>query len=67
MPKYLVEIILIVEAENTTKARTIANRIIDMELPSEIEETIESFRCEEIKQIKEGEKACLRGATQASA
>jgi hypothetical protein len=67
MPKYLVEIILIVEAENTTKARTIANRIIDMELPSEIEKVIESFRCEEITQIDEGENPCLRRDTQASA
>lgn len=56
MPKYLVELVLIVEAENTAKAKAIANRIIDMKLPSEIEETIESFRYEEITEIKEGEK-----------
>jgi hypothetical protein len=56
MPRYLVELVLIVDAENTSKVKAIADRIIDMKLPSEIEETIESFRYEEITEIKEGEK-----------
>jgi hypothetical protein len=53
MPKYLVEIILIVKAKNPEEARKIADYIIDLPIPdSKIENKIESLRCEEIVQIK---------------
>jgi len=52
MPKYLVEIILIVNAKDADEARKIADYIIDLPIPdSEIENKIESLRCEEIVQI----------------
>jgi len=53
MPKYLVEIILIVEAENPQEARKIADYIIDLPIPDKkIENKIETLRYEEIVQIK---------------
>jgi len=52
MPKYLVEIILIVNAKDSDEARKIAGYIIDIPIPdSQIENAIESLRCEEIVQI----------------
>ena len=52
MPKYLVEIILIVDAQDPNEARKIAGYIIDLPIPDkEIESKIESFRCEEIVQV----------------
>jgi len=52
MPKYLVEIILIVKAKNPEEARKIADYIIDIPIPdSKIENAIESLRYEEIVQI----------------
>jgi len=53
MPKYLVEIILIVKAENPKEARKIADYITDLPIPGKkIENTIENLRHEEIVQIK---------------
>jgi len=53
MPKYLVEIILVVNAENPDEARKIADYIIDISIPdSKIEKAIESFRYEEIVEVK---------------
>jgi len=52
MPKYLVEIILIVNAKDPDEARKIADYIIDLPIPDkEVESKIESLRCEEIVQI----------------
>jgi hypothetical protein len=52
MPKYLVEIILIVNAKDPDEARKIADYIIDLPIPdSKIENKIETLRCEEIVQI----------------
>jgi len=52
MPKYLVEIVLVVNAKDSDEARKIADYIIDLPIPDkEIESKIESFRCEEIVQI----------------
>jgi hypothetical protein len=52
MPKYLVEIILIVNAKDPDEARKIADYIIDLPIPDkEIENKIESLRYEEIVQI----------------
>jgi len=52
MPKYLVEIILVVDAKAPEEARKIADYIIDLPIPDkEIENKIESLRCEEIVQI----------------
>jgi len=52
MPKYLVEIILVVKAINSEEARKIADYIIDIPIPDkEIENKIESLRYEEIVQI----------------
>jgi len=52
MPKYLVEVILVVNAEDPDEARKIADYIIDIPIPDkEIESKIESFRIEEIVQI----------------
>jgi hypothetical protein len=52
MPKYLVEIILIVNAKDPDEARKIADYIIDISIPdSKIESAIETMRCEEIVQI----------------
>jgi hypothetical protein len=52
MPKYLVEIILVVNAKDSDEARKIADHIIDLPIPDkEIENKLESLRCEEIVQI----------------
>jgi hypothetical protein len=52
MPKYLVEIILIIDAKDSDEARKIADYIIDLPIPdSKIENAIESLRCEEIVEI----------------
>ena len=52
MPKYLVEIILVVNAKDPDEARKIADYIIDLPIPDkEIENKIESQRCEEIVEI----------------
>jgi hypothetical protein len=52
MPKYLVEIILIVNAKDPYEARKIADYIIDMPIPDkEIENKIETMRYEEIVEI----------------
>ena len=56
---WLVELVLVVEAENINKVKEIADHIINVELPSKIDEAVESFRYEEITEIKEGDKACL--------
>jgi hypothetical protein len=53
MPKYLVEIILVVNAKDSDEARKIADCIIDLPIPDkEIENKIETMRYEEIVQIK---------------
>jgi hypothetical protein len=53
MPKYLVEIILIVEAKNPEEARKIADYIIDIPIPQrKIENAIETLRYEEIVEIR---------------
>jgi hypothetical protein len=53
MPKYLVEIILVVKAKNPQEARKIADYIIDLPIPDKnIENAIETMRYEEIVQIK---------------
>jgi hypothetical protein len=52
MPKYLVEIVLIVNAKDSDEARKIADYIIDLPIPDkEIENKIETMRYEEIVQI----------------
>ena len=52
MPKYLVEIILVVNAKDSDEARKIADYIIDLPISDkEIENKIETMRCEEIVQI----------------
>jgi hypothetical protein len=49
MPKYLIEIILIVKAEDPDEARQIAEAIIDLPIPDKnIENKIETMRVEEI-------------------
>jgi hypothetical protein len=53
MPRYLVEIILVVDAKDFEEARKIADYIIDLPIPdSTIEDAIESLRIEEIAHIK---------------
>jgi len=53
MPKYLVEIILVISAKDSDEARKIADYIIDIPIPDgKIENAIESLRYEEIVQIK---------------
>jgi len=53
MPKYLIEIILVVEAENPQEARKIADYILNLPIPDKnIEKAIETMRYEEIVQIK---------------
>ena len=52
MPKYIVEIILVVNAKDSDEVRKIADYIIDLPIPDkEIENKIESLRYEEIVQI----------------
>jgi hypothetical protein len=53
MPRYLVEIVLVVNAKDSEEARKIADCIIDVLIPdSTVENAIESLRVEEIVQIK---------------
>jgi hypothetical protein len=53
MPKFLVELILIVEAENPEGARKIADYIVNLPIPdSKIENAIETLRYEEIVEIR---------------
>jgi len=53
MPKYLIEIILVVEAKNPQEARKIADYILNLPIPDKnIENAIETMRCEEVVQIK---------------
>jgi len=53
MPKYLVEIILVVNAENVDEAKRIANYILDLPIPDkEVENAIESLKYEEIVEVK---------------
>jgi len=53
VPKYLVEIILIVDAKDLDEARKIADYIANIPIPdSKIEKAIESFRYEEIVEVK---------------
>jgi len=52
MPKYLVEIILIVNTKDSDEARKIADYVIDLPIPDkEIENKIETMRYEEIVQV----------------
>jgi hypothetical protein len=52
MPKYLVEMILVVNAKDPDEARKIADYIIDLPIPdSKIENKIETLRYEGIVQI----------------
>jgi len=52
MPKYLVEIILVVNAKDSDEARKIADYIIDIPIPdTKIENKIETMRYEEIVPI----------------
>jgi hypothetical protein len=53
MPRYLVEIILVVNAKDSEEARKIADYIIDIPIPnSTVENAIESLRVEEIVHVK---------------
>lgn len=53
MPKYLVEIILVVNAESVDEAKRIANYILDLPIPDKtVENAIESLRYEEIVEVK---------------
>jgi hypothetical protein len=53
MPKYLIEIILVVEAKNPQEARKIADYVLNLPIPDKkIENAIETMRYEEIVQIK---------------
>jgi len=53
MPKYLVEMILVVEAKNPQEARKIADYILNLPIPDpNIENAIETLRYEEVVQIK---------------
>jgi hypothetical protein len=53
MPKYLIEIILVVEAKNPQEARNIADYILNLPIQDQkIENAIETMRYEEIVQIK---------------
>ena len=52
MPKYLIEMILIVEAKNRSEAKRVADYILDIDIPDKtIENAIESFRYEEIVKV----------------
>jgi hypothetical protein len=54
MPKYLIEIILIVNAKDPDEARKIADYIINLPIPDkEIENAIETLRVEEIVPISD--------------
>jgi len=53
MPKYLIEIILVVKAKNPQEARKIADYILNLPIPDpDIEKAIETMRYEEVVQIK---------------
>jgi len=53
MPKYVVEIILVVNAESADEAKRIANYILDLPIPDkEVENAIESLRYEENVEVK---------------
>jgi len=53
MPKYLVEIILVVSAKDLDEARRVADYIINLPIPdNKIENAIETLRYEEIVQIR---------------
>jgi len=53
MPKYLVEIILVVDARDFEEARKIAEYVVDIPIPErKIEGKIETMRVDEIVQIK---------------
>jgi len=53
MPKYLIEIILVVEAKNPREARKIADYILNLPIPDKkIENAIETMMYEEVVQIK---------------
>ncbi|MEM3641474.1 MAG: hypothetical protein QXU45_09600 [Candidatus Bathyarchaeia archaeon] len=53
MPKYLIEIILVVGAKNPQEARKIADYILNLPISDpKIENAIETMRYEEIVQIK---------------
>jgi hypothetical protein len=53
MPKYLIEIILVVEAKNPQEARKIADYILNFPIPNpHMENAIETMRYEEVVQIK---------------
>jgi len=53
MPKYLVEIILVVNAENVDEAKKIANYILDLPIPDKkVENAIKTLRYEEIVEVK---------------
>ena len=53
MPKYLIEIILVVETKNPQEARKIADYILNLPIPDlDIENAIETMRYEEVVQIK---------------
>ena len=52
MPKYLVEIILVVNAKDSDEARKLADYFIDLPISDkEIENGIETLRIEEIVQV----------------
>jgi len=52
MPKYLIEMVLIVEAKNRSEARKVADYILDIKITDkETENMIESFRYEEIVKV----------------
>jgi len=61
MPKYLIEMVLVVEAKNRGEAKKVADYILDIEIPDkETENAIESFRYEEIIKVDKhvlGERA----------
>jgi hypothetical protein len=53
MPKYLVEIILVVKAKNPQEAKKIADYILNLPIPDKnIENAIETMRYEEIVKVK---------------
>jgi len=53
MPKYLIEIVLVVQAKSPDEARKIADYILNLPIPDpNIESAIETMRYEEVVQIK---------------
>lgn len=52
MPKYLVELVLVVEAKNRSEVKKVADYVLDIEITDkELENMIESFRYEEIIKV----------------